>query len=169
MYPNWHPLRYSCHVGCQLLKVWCLVISWFCREKHGCEYLVIHWGSINAHLSLLKCVLKLTWGCSFISALAKAHQLLLDQQERDYITSQVTAAKGKKFFITFIFILVSGFSYLWWTLHSSEVHMKQKKLMRVDNFIIYLQSENSFVTHVAIIYIDRLLYRFGWNIWCAKL
>ncbi|KAF3662296.1 putative serine/threonine-protein kinase-like [Capsicum annuum] len=46
-------------------------------------------------------------------ALAKAQQLLLDQQERDYILSQVVAAKGLpspscSFFCSFVFLLPFG-------------------------------------------------------------
>lgn len=35
------------------------------------------------------------WWLTFCVALAKAQQLLLDEQERDYILSQVNAAKGQ--------------------------------------------------------------------------
>lgn len=80
-------------VGRQLLTVWCLLMLWFCTE-YGCKLSVIHI-LMDICISILKCLLKLTLVIALLAALAKAQQLLLDQQERDYIISQVNAAKGQ--------------------------------------------------------------------------
>lgn len=97
-----------------LIKLQCLLVWW------DAEYLfhsLVAWMrplfyfSSNASDCLLVVI--------FWAALAKAQQLLLDQQERDYILSQVTAAKGQ-YKELFWFILLSNHA------HSSTWNQFQK-------------------------------------------
>lgn len=92
-----------------LIKLQCLLVWW------DAEFFIfilglLGWDLYFIFLQTNESCCWLPFGGYFWAALAKAQQLLLDQQERDYILSQVMAAKGQ-YEELFWFILLSNHPY----------------------------------------------------------
>lgn len=96
IFDNQNKSREVCspHKLCLLQKLWTLSVFWqLCCTK--CLQCFLRCCVCFSSLIIFLVSTLYNWLCfHYETALAKAQQLLLDQQEREYLVNQITAAKG---------------------------------------------------------------------------